>query len=57
MAQRSLSLEYVPLAAPSRVIDCWRVLNHLDGVDGIRYVRLGYGGEAERPVGVSLGAR
>ncbi len=42
---------------PRAVVDCWRVLNHLDDVDGVRYVRLGYGGEAERPVGVSLGAR
>jgi UDPglucose 6-dehydrogenase len=43
-------------SSPRAVIDCWRVLNHLDGVDGVRYVRLGYGGEAERPVGVSSGA-
>jgi UDPglucose 6-dehydrogenase len=31
------------------VIDCWRVLNHLEGVSGLRYVRLGFGGEAEKP--------
>jgi UDPglucose 6-dehydrogenase len=42
---------------PRSVIDCWRTLNHLDGVDGVRYVRLGFGGKAERPVGVSWGAR
>jgi UDPglucose 6-dehydrogenase len=42
---------------PRAVVDCWRVLNHLDRVDGVRYVRLGYGGEAERPVEVSSGAR
>jgi predicted dinucleotide-binding enzyme len=42
---------------PRAVVDCWRVLNHLEGVDGVRYVRLGYGGEAERPVGVSSSAR
>jgi UDPglucose 6-dehydrogenase len=42
---------------PRAVIDCWRVLNHLDGVDGVRYVRLGYGGEAVRPVGLSSVAR
>jgi UDPglucose 6-dehydrogenase len=35
------------------VIDCWRVLNHLDGVDGIRYVRLGFGGEAARSLEAS----
>ena len=44
-------------SSPRVVIDCWRVLNHLDGVDGVRYVRLGYGGEAERTVGVSSVAR
>jgi UDPglucose 6-dehydrogenase len=37
------------------VIDCWRTLGHLDGVEGVRYVRLGFGGEAERPMGVSSG--
>jgi UDPglucose 6-dehydrogenase len=42
---------------PRAVVDCWRVLNHLDGVDGVRYVRLGYGGEVERLAGVSSGAR
>jgi UDPglucose 6-dehydrogenase len=31
------------------VIDCWRVLHHLEGVRGLRYVRLGFGGEAEKP--------
>jgi UDPglucose 6-dehydrogenase len=39
--------------APRSVIDCWRTLNHLDGVDGVRYVRLGFGGKVERAVGVS----
>jgi UDPglucose 6-dehydrogenase len=29
------------------VIDCWRVLSHLEGISGVRYVRLGFGGEAE----------
>src|SRR3984893_7457428 len=42
---------------PRAVVDCWRVLNHLDGVDGVRYIRLGYGGEAERAVGASSSAR
>jgi UDPglucose 6-dehydrogenase len=32
--------------AERTVIDCWRVLNHLDGAQRIRYVRLGFGGEA-----------
>ncbi len=41
---------------PRAVIDCWRVLNHLDGVDGVRYVRLGYGGEAVRTLEASSAA-
>jgi UDPglucose 6-dehydrogenase len=38
---------------PRAVVDCWRVLSHLDGVDGVRYLRLGYGGEVERRASVS----
>jgi UDPglucose 6-dehydrogenase len=38
------------------VIDCWRVLNHLEGVDGVRYVRLGFGGEAVRTLEASSAA-
>ncbi len=41
---------------PRAVIDCWRVLSHLDGVDGVRYVRLGFGGAAERPLEASSAA-
>jgi UDPglucose 6-dehydrogenase len=37
---------------PRAVIDCWRMLSHLDGVDGVRYVRLGFGGKVERAIGV-----
>lgn len=47
-------------ARPTRqrvVIDCWRALHHLEGVDGIDYVRLGFGGEARRPVETSSSAR
>jgi UDPglucose 6-dehydrogenase len=25
------------------IIDCWRTLTHLDGVEGVRYIRLGFG--------------
>jgi UDPglucose 6-dehydrogenase len=39
------------------VIDCWRVLNHLEGTEGIDYVRLGFGGETRRPVETSSSAR
>ncbi len=38
------------------VIDCWRVLGHLDGVSGVRYVRLGFGGEAVRSLEASSAA-
>lgn len=34
--------------APRVVIDCWRVLNHLEGAEGVRYVRLGFGGDSQR---------
>jgi len=47
-------------ARPSRprvVMDCWRSLNHLEGVEGIDYVRLGFGGEARQHVGTSSCAR
>jgi len=30
------------------IIDCWRLLNHLESAEGVRYVRLGFGGEALR---------
>src|SRR5215472_12156178 len=38
---------------PRVVVDCWRVLSHLDGVDGIHYVKLGFGSTVARGVGVS----
>jgi UDPglucose 6-dehydrogenase len=43
-------------SAERTVIDCWRVLNHLDGVEGVRYVRLGFGGEAARSMEASSAA-
>ena len=30
------------------IVDCWRSLGHLDGVQGIHYVKLGFGGIANR---------
>jgi UDPglucose 6-dehydrogenase len=39
------------------VIDAWRVLSHLEGVEGIRYVRLGFGGDAARIVEATSGVR
>ena len=47
-------------ASPGRarvVIDCWHALNHLEGLGGVRYVRLGFGGEAERSVEAASGVR
>ena len=34
--------------SPRAVIDCWRVLDHLEGLDGVRYVRLGFGGDVQK---------
>jgi len=41
---------------PRVVIDCWRALSHLDGIEGLRYVKLGFGGAAKKPVSVSSSA-
>jgi predicted dinucleotide-binding enzyme len=38
--------------SPRAVIDCWRALTHLDGVEGVRYLKLGFGGAAEKRIGV-----
>ncbi|HEY4742766.1 MAG TPA: nucleotide sugar dehydrogenase [Candidatus Acidoferrales bacterium] len=38
------------------VIDCWRALDHLNGTEGIQYVRLGFGGAAGIPAGIFPGA-
>ena len=42
---------------PRAVIDCWRMLDHLNGTEGIQYVRLGFGGTAVVPAIASSGAR
>ena len=38
------------------VIDCWRALAHLQGLDGLTYVKLGFGSSAEKPAAVSSSA-
>jgi UDPglucose 6-dehydrogenase len=38
------------------VIDCWRALTHLDGVGGVHYIRLGFGGRSEQDVRVLASA-
>jgi UDPglucose 6-dehydrogenase len=42
--------------SPRAVIDCWRALGHLEGTDGVRYLKLGFGGLAGKPVSVSSNA-
>jgi len=41
---------------PRVVIDCWRILSHLDGIEGLHYVKLGFGGAAEKHLSVSFSA-
>jgi len=41
---------------PRVVIDCWRALSHLDGIEGLHYVKLGFGGAAEKPLSFSFSA-
>lgn len=36
---------------PRVVIDCWRALDHLSGLEGVHYVRLGFGGVASQTTG------
>jgi UDPglucose 6-dehydrogenase len=46
-----------PRALPRVIIDCWRAVDHLKSLDGVRYVRLGFGGAAERHVEATSSAR
>ena len=39
------------------LVDCWGVLNHLEEVTGLRYVRLGFGGDSARAAEVTSGVR
>ena len=41
---------------PRVVIDCWRALGHLEGIDGLHYVKLGFGGVAAKLASVSSSA-
>lgn len=34
---------WTSLTAPRVVIDCWRALGHLNGAEGVHYVKLGFG--------------
>jgi UDPglucose 6-dehydrogenase len=42
--------------SPRAVIDCWRALTYLDGAEGVRYLKLGFGGPAGKSVGASTTA-
>jgi UDPglucose 6-dehydrogenase len=42
--------------SPRAVIDCWRALGHLEGAEGVRYLKLGFGGPAGKSVGASSAA-
>jgi UDPglucose 6-dehydrogenase len=35
-------------AGPRVIIDCWRTLSHLDGLEGLTYIKLGSGATAEK---------
>lgn len=48
--------QWARLANPRTVIDCWRAMEHLEQVDGVNYVRLGFGGVVKRPVSTFLTA-
>jgi UDPglucose 6-dehydrogenase len=39
------------------VIDCWHALGHLANMQGLQYVRLGFGAPAERPVAAATSSR
>jgi UDPglucose 6-dehydrogenase len=45
-----------PEAEPRVVIDCWRALSHLDGLEGLTYVKLGSGVTAEKSAAVTSSA-
>jgi UDPglucose 6-dehydrogenase len=54
---REVPADHWARRSPARVvIDCWRVLNHLEDADGVRYVRLGFGGEKVRSLEASSAA-
>jgi len=48
--------QWVSHSEPRVVVDCWRALSHLDGVEGIRYVKLGFGSPADRAISASTTA-
>jgi UDPglucose 6-dehydrogenase len=51
------SAQWVREGSPRVVIDCWNALTHLDGANGVQYVRLGFGGKAGKPLQATSGVR
>lgn len=42
--------------SPRVVVDCWRALSHLEGQEGVTYVKLGFGASEGKPATVSSSA-
>jgi UDPglucose 6-dehydrogenase len=42
--------QWVRHSPPRAVIDCWRVMKHLDGTEGVRYLSLGIGSGFSEPI-------
>jgi len=49
--------EWVSGERARTLVDCWGVLSHLDGLAGLRYVRLGLGADSARAAEVTSGVR
>jgi UDPglucose 6-dehydrogenase len=47
--------QWVRHGSPRTVVDCWQALPQLNGVQGVRYVRLGFGEEVERAAETGVG--
>jgi UDPglucose 6-dehydrogenase len=49
--------DWVSRGKTRTLVDCWGVLNHLEDVTGLRYVRLGFGGDSARAAEVTSAVR
>jgi UDPglucose 6-dehydrogenase len=49
--------DWVSRGETRTLVDCWGVLSHLDGLAGLRYVRLGLGADSARRAEVTSGVR
>jgi UDPglucose 6-dehydrogenase len=48
--------KWLRAGANRTIIDCWRSLPHLQNVDGINYVRLGFGAQTAKPIATASSA-